>query len=403
MATHIKSIAAPPRALYPWQKPATGVTTIGVLDPCYGSSHVIYGLNTPRYQHRTLATVPLRKLDRGVTFFEFTPFILDASVPLVHTWNALPLNRDFIVSFELELPRYLGGPSDDQVRRGLRILESARCKKILALSEFAQKFASRRFERFGFGHLNKKMQVFRGAVPDVEAADENLAKRAARASLEAQPLSAVVIGTQLFRKGGMYAIKAFERLRANGLDVRLTLIGDFETTSYAFGEGIPDANEWRARARSHDWIRFTGPVPYSQVFSELLAHDLCIYTSLDESLGWLPIEAGMLGVPVVGAGVCAFPELVGDRTSGWLVEMPLREDGRWAGLELAGKAKLTALEDANERIVSGICECVEAVYGDPALLARWGTEGRRRAVEMYGMATASEKLETIYDDALGAN
>jgi hypothetical protein len=102
--------------------------------------------------------------------------------------------------------------------------------------------------------------------------------------------------------------------------LRLTLIGDFETTSYAFGEGIPDANEWRARARSHDWIRFTGPVPYGHVFTELLAHDLCIYTSLDESLGWLPIEAGMLGVPVVGARVCAFPELVGDRASRLLVE-----------------------------------------------------------------------------------
>jgi glycosyltransferase involved in cell wall biosynthesis len=400
MPAHIKSISASPPPLYPWQRAPKGATTIGVVDPCYGSSHVIYGLDTPRYRHRTLQTLPLRKLDGDVTFFQFTPFIIGGAVPLVHTWNALPLNRDFIVSFELELPRYLGGPSDAQVMRGMRILDSARCKKILALSDFAHRYATQRFEHYGMGHLAQKMDVFRGAVPDPLPAGETIADRAHRPSFAEKPLSAVVIGTQLFRKGGMYAIQAFERLRARGLDVQLTLIGDFETESYAFGESIPDAAEWRGRANGHDWIRFIGPVPNKQVFAELRAHDICVYTSLDESLGWLPIEAAMLGVPVIGAGVCAFPELVGDRTTGWLVEMPLREDGRWAGLQLTGSAKIAALDDANDRVVAGIEECLSSVYDDPALLVRWGTAGRTWATSHYSMAAASERLERIYDEAL---
>jgi glycosyltransferase involved in cell wall biosynthesis len=400
MAAHIKSIAAAPPTLYPWQSPDQGVTTIGVVDPCYGSSHVIYGLDTERYRHRTLKTLPLQKLDRGVTFFQFTPLILDANVPLVHTWNAVPLNKDYVVSFELELPRYLGGPSTAQVKRGMRLLDSDRCKRILALSDFAQRFARQRFEEFGFGHLADKMEVFRGAIPDVYGPEGRPAKRA-RASFADKPLSAVVIGTQLFRKGGMYAIQAFERLRAKGMNVELTLIGDFETESYAFGEGLPDAETWRERARSHDWIRFTPPIPNSRVFPELLAHDISIYASLDESLGWLPIEAGMLGVPVIGARVCAFPELIADRETGWLIDLPLREDGRWAGLALTGPAKLAALEDANERIVAGIEECLTAVYDDPDLLERWGAEGHRRMTALYGMKQASEALERIYDRVLG--
>ncbi|CAN5289644.1 hypothetical protein BH11PSE5_BH11PSE5_10870 [soil metagenome] len=401
MAQHIKSISAAPEILYPWQAALRDGTTIGIVDPCYGSSHVIYGLATPNYRHRTLPTVPLKRLDRRVTFFQFTPYILNWSLPLVHTWNAVPLNRDFIVSFELELPRYLHGPSDAQVERGMAILASSRCKKILALSEFAQRYATQRFERYGMGRLVEKMEVFRGAVPDPLPQGETIASRADRASFEEKPLSAVVIGTQLFRKGGMYAIQAFERLRARGLNVTLTLIGDFESESYAFGEGNPDPSEWRERARSHDWIRFIGPVPNSQVFSELRAHDICIYTSLDESLGWLPIEAAMLGVPVIGAAVCAFPELVGDRTTGWLVDMPLREDGRWSGLEVTGPAKLAALEDANERIVAGIEDCIATVYEDPSLLVTWGTAGREWATANYGMDAASEKLERIYDAVLG--
>ena len=280
------------------------------------------------------------------------------------------------------------------------MLASDRCKKILALSDFAYRFAQKRFEKYDMGQLTAKMAVFRGAVPDPLPVGDEVASRPKRAPFAEKPLSAVVIGSQLFHKGALYAIKAFEQLRAGGQDIRLTLIGDFETSSHTFGEGLPDATEWRAYANSHDWIRFTGPVPNAQVFAELRAHDICIYTSLDESLGWLPIEAAMLGVPVITTNVCALPELVGHLTTGWVIDLPLREDGRWAGLELAGEAKLAALDDANARIISGIEQCMAQVYADPSLLHRWGCAGRQWATTHYGMAGASAGLEQIYDAVL---
>ncbi|MBU3078400.1 glycosyltransferase family 4 protein [Sphingomonas quercus] len=402
MATQSKSIAGAPERLYPWQRPEPGVTTIGMINPCYGSSHVIYGLDTQRYRHRRLASLPLRRLDRdGSTYHRFTPFILDASVPLVHTWNAVPLNRDFVVSFELELPRYLGNPSEAQMRRGLGILESKRCKRILALSEFARGFAARTFEKHGFGHLTDKMDVFRGAIPDVYAPGTSRQPGGIRTPFAEKPLSAVVLGTQLFHKGAMHAIRAFDRLRAQGMNLTLTLIGDFETSSHTFANALPDAGIWRAEARKRDWIRFTGPIPYAQVFPELLAHDITIYTSLDESLGWLPIEAAMLGVPVLGTRLCALPELIAHRETGWLVDLPLRADGRWAGMEQPGAARVAAVEDANARIEAGIADCITAIYDDPSLLERWGAEGHRRMTALYGMAQASQALERIYDRALG--
>ena len=403
MPKDIKAISSAPAPHYPWQKLPRAATTIGVIDPCYGSSHVIYGLNTRRYHHRTLRTLPLRWLDKKVTFFQFTPYILDWSIPLVHTWNAIPLNRDFIVSFELEIPRYLNGPSDAQVRRGMDILAGPRCKKILALSDFARRDATRRFEHYGMAHLATKMDVFRGAVPDPMPKADTAVTNGPRAPFADKPLSAVVIGTQLFHKGGMFAIRAFEGLRARGLNVQLTLIGHFENDSHAFGEGIPDAAEWRAYAKACPWVRLVGPMPNIQIFNELLAHDLCIHTSLDESLGWLPIEAAMLGVPVIGAAVCALPELIGDRTTGRLIKLPLREDGRWAGIGLTGPAKLAALDDANERIVTGISECVAMVYDNPALLRKWGSAARDWATSKYGMASAAAELESIYTIALSGN
>lgn len=398
---NFKSIAHAPPTIYPWQKPMPDKTTIGVIDRCYGSSHVVYGIEMEHYRHMSLPVLPLRKLDRDVTFFAFTPFIVNFRLPLVHTFNAVPLNGDFVVSFELELPRYLGPASDAQIRQGMKILASERCKLILPMSEFAVRFATRHFEAHGFARLADKMRLFRGWVPDVYPPGETRVSRAGRASFADQPLSAVCIGTQLFRKGGMYAIQAFENLRASGMNVTLTLLGDFETKSYAFHDYLPDAEEWRARARSHDWIRFSGPVPQKQVFAELLSHDICLYPSLDESLGWMPIEAGMLGVPVLGAKVAAFPELVADRETGWLVDVPLGDNGRWLGISLEAEAKRRELLAVNDTIVRGIEECCGAVYAQPGLLEQWGAAGFARTNAMYGMQQAGRELETIYDGVLG--
>lgn len=396
---HLKSAAAKPQPLYPWNLGGADDHTIGVLDPCYGSSHVIYGLETHVYHHRTLKTLPLRRLDRRTTFFEFTPVVLDRQVPLVHSWNAIPLNKDFVVSFELELPRYLHQPSERQVAFALKLLESDRCKRILALSEFARDHAARALARRGHAGLMRKMSVFRGAIADPFGG--NPPARPPRPSFAEKPFSAVVIGTQLFRKGGMHAILAFEDLRARGHDVRLTLIGDFEAESYAYGSLIPDREEWRARARSHQWITFTGPIPNAQVFGVLRDHDLCLYPSLDESLGWLPIESQMIEVPVLGNRVCAFGELVAHDRTGWLIDLPLGPEGRWEGIDTTAEHRARAIAHADRAIVAGIVDCVERVHREPGVLAEWGRAGREMALANYGMAQASARLEQIYDEVLG--
>ena len=373
--------------------------TIGVLWPDYGSGHVIYGLGMQRYTHRSLQTLTLKLFDKDSTFHAFTPLVLDVSLPLVHTWNAIPYNKDFIVSFELELPRYLGSPTLAQVNRGMTMLASDRCKKILALSEFAFRHAKKRLERSGFEHVVKKLSVFRGAIAD-PLANEFQAARSPRVSFDIKPFSAIVIGSQLFRKGGANAIEAFERLRKQGRDVRLTLIGDFEPHCYALRECTPNAQAWRARALGHDWIRFESAIPRAKVLEELRAHDVCLYPSIDESLGWLTIEAGMLGVPVVGNRVCAYPELIEHRRSGWLIDLPLDADGRWAGISMSSKAHARSADSANEAIVKGIEACVQCLFESPHLIAEWGANARHSMLAMYGIKSASAALEQEYDRAL---
>ncbi|HEY0796667.1 MAG TPA: glycosyltransferase family 4 protein [Acidisarcina sp.] len=373
---------------------------VGVLDPCYSSSHVIYGIDGVKYIHQTLKSAPFGKMEGERTFFKFTPFILDAAVDLVHTWNAIPFNKNFVVSFELEIPRYFPRPTPRQARIAMRLLQSARCKKILALSEFAFRSGAKRMKHYGFPELVDKMQVFRGAVRDPLLLGD-LPPRPGGEVFSDEPLTAVLIGSSLFRKGAMYSILAFEKLRKAGLNVRLTLIGDFEEITYPFGEFSPKAAEWTARAKSHEWIEFKGPIPNREVFKELRKHHICLYPSLDESLGWLVIEAQMLGVPVCGNRVCAFPELVEHMHTGWLTELPVAESERWEGIDAPRDVLREAIPRAEALVTQGIMDCVTLLYNNPGLIVQWGAAARERAISMYGEEKAAEQLDAIYDEALG--
>lgn len=395
----IKSISRVPDNLWPWQNLDNERPTIGVLQPCYGAGHTIYGLGTSKYNFRKVPAFPFGPLLSRYPFLRFTPFLLDMRLPLVHSWNAIPLNKDFLVSFELELPRYLGSPNDEHVVFGLKQLASSRCKGILALSEFAYKFAELRFKKYGFDELIDKMSIFRGGVPDLDP--QNYMNKEGVFPLKQHDFTGVVIGTSLFRKGGMYAIEAFKRLREDeGLDVSLTLIGNFEEQCYALNPYTPSRDVWQKKALEYDWIKFTGPIPFNQIFPSLLAHDVCLSVSIDESLGWLPIEAAMMGKPVAGARVCAFPEFVHHKKTGWLIDVPLRDDGRWIGIDNAGQAKKQLNEEVFDTLVQGIMDCVRTLYNDRSLARTWGQEGRRRIQEIYGMKQAKERLEEIYNQIL---
>jgi glycosyltransferase involved in cell wall biosynthesis len=397
---HIKSAAPKPPVLYPWSALPAGKIPIGVIDPCYGSSRVVYGLHNQRYAHVTLPRLPLTRLDRSATFFKFTPVVMDWRVPLLHTWNSVPVNKDFLMSFELDIPRYLGSPSKRMIRFALDRMSGRRCRRLLALSEFARRHALRVFATHGYDHLAQKLAVFRGGVQDpFDGGDADLGLVTQRGV--DSPLTAILIGTELFRKGGMYSIEAFERLRQRGVNVHLTLVGDFEDSCYAFREALPDRDVWRRRAASHDWITVLQPVPFAEVFKLLLTNDVCLYPSLDESLGWLPIEAAMAGKPVIGTRIAAFPEFIRHEETGWLIDIPTGDNERWNGIFMSGQGHRNALEEARVCMVDGIEQAMLRLNEDRSLATRWGQAGRGLMRRLYDIQSAAATLDQIYDEALG--
>lgn len=384
-----------PSYMYPFEPFFSKRKVIGVIDPCYGSSHVIYPFELENFKHKRVLKLPLKVLDKNSTFNEFTPLPVNISPNLLHTWNSIPRYGDFIVSFELELPRYLGNPSESEIEAGLKMLASRRCKAIAALSEFAARNARTFFKERGYEKLNEKICVLRGTVPDPRRKYNLIPKIS-----DKKGLRAVVIGTQLFRKGGMFAIKAFEKLRQIGVDVELTLIGKFEDSSYVYGDFVPDAVKWTEKAKSYDWVKMLPPVSNKEVFEQLAKHDLCLYPSVDESLGWLPIEASMLGVPVLACNIGAFNEFVAHGETGFLIDIPLSENRRWVGLKASSKAKNEYCESLDKLVVEGIFKYVKFLSENKSKVTEMGNNARKFIEPIYGANAYAASLEKLYKTVL---
>lgn len=121
--------------------------------------------------------------------------------------------------------------------------------------------------------------------------------------VEARRHDAIFVGRDFARKGGHLAIDAVASLRADGLELGLTVIG-------------PDP--WPGPGEPPAWVRFLGPRPRAEVAAEVAAHAVFLMPTYFEAFGIVFAEALRAGTPVVGPRAFAVPEIVDDDVDGAL-------------------------------------------------------------------------------------
>lgn len=371
----------------------TAFTQIGVLAPSYGLEHVTYMLEVPGYRHVLRRRIPFHRLERSGTFWNMTPVILPPSVPLVHTFNMLPVNaRRFVTTFELELPRYLGPGRKWQHRIGHKLLESNRCRALLALSDIASEIAKRNLRRGGFDQAASKIRVFRGGVlPSTASEPKQYAGGKAALRL-------LFVGGDGFRKGIIPLIEATEILRSGGVEIELTIVSSLNPKTYALRQLSLPKDEIGEKIESARWIKFHAQIPNAEVRSMMRHHDLFVFPSLDESLGWVVIEAGMEGLPSITTNIFAFPELVDDGVSGQLIKIDLNRDQRWIGLFADNQAEVW--EHTCNQIRDGLITVLTEVDQNRDLISIWGAAALEKMTRLYHPKQAAKTLKQIYDQAL---
>lgn len=124
------------------------------------------------------------------------------------------------------------------------------------------------------------------------------------------PVKFISVGRLSPEKGYHGLLTALARLRDQGQDFSLTIVG-----------GGPSSRSIRAAAAAlnlMDRIQFTGPLPEDATLAEISNADILILPSLMEGLPVVLIEALALGRPVIASCVAGIPELVEDGQTGWL-------------------------------------------------------------------------------------
>jgi len=128
-----------------------------------------------------------------------------------------------------------------------------------------------------------------------------------RASLDGRTVGTV--GRMVPEKGQRHLVEAIALLAADGVDVRLELVGD--------GPLRPELEALVAERGLQDRVRFTGQV--DDVPARLAGHDLFALPSLTEALPVALLEAGAAGLPVLLTETGGARLLVEQGAGGWVV------------------------------------------------------------------------------------
>ena len=184
--------------------------------------------------------------------------------------------------------------------------------------------------------------------------------------VEKEPNGILFVGNSEDRnKGARYLVEALHILRRE-IDFHLTFV---DRPREALQLVPSRVKRWGLQSR----VTFTGRLSTEELVRRYNKAEILVSPSVYEGFGLPAAEAMACGVPVVATTAGAFPEVVADGETGWLVT--------------PGDAH--ALAGAIKRLMA-----------DPAERKRMGDAGRRRMQERFTWRETARKTVALYEEIL---
>lgn len=188
---------------------------------------------------------------------------------------------------------------------------------------------------------------------------------------ESRPIRFLHVGRLVEKKGILHTLRSFKTVLSGNIPVELVVVGD--------GPQRNDA-EWLGKELGiEDKVSFLGSIPYDRVRGEMEKADVLVLHSVTASDGdteGLPIvigEAMALGLPVLSTHHAGIPEIIIDKTTGFLVP---------------------------ERDEEGQARAMATLARDAELRKQMGRAGRERIEKEFSFAHTQSRLEHLFDRIL---
>jgi glycosyltransferase involved in cell wall biosynthesis len=190
-----------------------------------------------------------------------------------------------------------------------------------------------------------------------------------RMEIGAPPNAFLIGGVSVMNpyKGQDHTILAFEILKRRHPDAHLVIVGD--------GQGSAEQAAWHSHLKKMVQERSLGAAVHflgwrEDVFALMRAFDLFVHSPVQpDPLPNVCIHALALGVPSIGYDIGGVGEIIVDGECGRL---------------------------APARNIDALAECMELMYGDPALRAAYSTAARRHFAARFSYDQFVERVSAIY-------
>ena len=347
------------------------------------------------------AVLSRQKFVRGsriVPWLDAVTFASGAGFDLLHTLNAVPIRTatPYVVTFESFLPRV----PDDRPLPGLERwlmskLLSPQCRRVIALSEFARRQCEAQVARQpGSEALLAKLEVLYPAAP---------VRASAPKSAPTDGLKLLFVGRDFARKGGPSLVRAHEELVRRGVPVHTTVVSSLGWQPGGVvgpsSRAVMDAEHARLATSG---IEHIASLPNPEVLRRMADAHFLVLPTVNDTFGFVCLEAMGVGTPVVGTRTYALPEIIEDGVDGILLDVPDDPDvGRWTGLQ---QRRLPGYDDAYLALMDDL-----AAQMADRLEAFWSNRGAYPEMSAHALATmhrkfdptsARDHLEGIYEDAV---
>jgi len=298
---------------------------------------------------------------------------------LIHTSRGiLPLNKQPWV-IDVEHVASFVSFNHDQLNSAItkstiqRFLASKYCKAILAHSEFSKKSIE---NALNCGKFKDKIKVMHLAVRPCEYE-----------IVKSQAFNISFHGHHFLEKGGLEVLQAYDQLKKK-YAIKLTIKTD----------DLP--KELVDRYQEVNWI-IKQRLSREQLFKELYCNqDLFVLPSYIDTFGFVVLEAMSAGLPVVTTNTGAFPELVEEGKTGFLIDSNL---SCWnsQGLYARDKDFKAKLQQNKPQIVSQLVEKVSLLIENPKLHKEMSINAKKEVENgKFSIKQRNTQLKRIYEEAL---
>jgi glycosyltransferase involved in cell wall biosynthesis len=308
-------------------------------------------------------------------------------VDLLHFMNVLSRTRTpWVVTYEHFLPRW-----NPDSRYGRKLLLSDACRRLIAMSRFAQETQLSMAESdppLRRAVEEKTVVLHPAQSPVIQSMEEK--------ELDREHLVCTFVGRDFFRKGGREVLRVIRRLHDEGFPIRLNLVSSMVIGDYASHSTRHDLHE--VHRLIHDLgsvVEFHHELLHREVLRLLRDSHIGLLPTYDDTYGYAILESQAAGTPVITTNVCAIPEINSDEF-GWVIPVEKNALGQSCYKTAKGRQKLSAT------IEEGLYAHLKAACENPADIRARGERSLQRIILHHTPADRADRLTGLYQAAIAS-